>query len=40
MPQSRSPKRHAAAEASVQATRRPRGEPRRLLLDAARELFA
>lgn len=38
MPQSRSPKRQA--EAPVQATRRPRGEPRRLLLDAARELFA
>jgi AcrR family transcriptional regulator len=26
--------------ASTKATRRPRGEPRRLLLDAARELFA
>ena len=40
MPQSRSAKRQAAAETSVQATRRPRGEPRRLLLDAARTLFA
>jgi AcrR family transcriptional regulator len=37
----RSPrKEQTAAEASVQATRRPRGEPRRLLLDAARKLFA
>jgi AcrR family transcriptional regulator len=32
-----SPKKRAAAEAPV---RRPRGEPRRLLLDAARTLFA
>ena len=31
---------HAAAGTSARATRRPRGEPRRLLLDAARELFA
>jgi AcrR family transcriptional regulator len=36
VPERRSPKKPAAA----QATRRPRGEPRRLLLDAARELFA
>jgi AcrR family transcriptional regulator len=36
VPERRSPKKQAAA----QATRRPRGEPRRLLLDAARELFA
>jgi AcrR family transcriptional regulator len=36
VPQRPSPKR----EESVQAIRRPRGEPRRLLLDAARELFA
>jgi AcrR family transcriptional regulator len=35
-----SPKKTAAAQASNQAVRRPRGEPRRLLLDAARELFA
>jgi AcrR family transcriptional regulator len=35
-----SPKKQAAAELSVQAIRRPRGEPRRLLLNAARELFA
>jgi AcrR family transcriptional regulator len=33
-------KKQPAAEASVQPLRRPRGEPRRLLLDAARELFA
>jgi AcrR family transcriptional regulator len=36
VPERRSPKKQAA----VQTTRRPRGEPRRLLLDAARELFA
>jgi AcrR family transcriptional regulator len=30
----------ADAKATVRATRRPRGEPRRLLLDAARDLFA
>ena len=35
MPQRPSPKK-----GSVQTIRRPRGEPRRLLLDAARELFA
>jgi AcrR family transcriptional regulator len=33
-------KKQPAAQASVQPLRRPRGEPRRLLLDAARELFA
>jgi AcrR family transcriptional regulator len=33
-------KKQPAAGASVQPLRRPRGEPRRLLLDAARELFA
>jgi AcrR family transcriptional regulator len=32
--------KQAAAGASARATRRPRGEPRRLLLDAARDLFA
>ena len=37
MPQRRSP---ASRSASAPAVRRPRGEPRRLLLDAARELFA
>jgi AcrR family transcriptional regulator len=36
----RSPKKQALAGISAQASRRPRGEPRRLLLDAARELFA
>ena len=40
MPQRRSPNKQAAAGASAQTSRRPRGEPRRLLLDAARELFA
>jgi AcrR family transcriptional regulator len=40
VPQRRSPKKQTAAETSVQPIRRPRGEPRRLLLDAARELFA
>src|SRR5208283_4392242 len=29
-----------AARTAVRATRRPRGEPRRLLLDAARDLFS
>jgi AcrR family transcriptional regulator len=33
-------KKRPAAEASVQSLRRPRGEPRRLLLDTARALFA
>jgi AcrR family transcriptional regulator len=37
VPQGRSAKKQAAP---VQSIRRPRGEPRRLLLDAARELFA
>jgi AcrR family transcriptional regulator len=37
VPQRRSPKKQAAAEVPV---RRQRGEPRRLLLDAARTLFA
>jgi AcrR family transcriptional regulator len=37
VPQRRSPKKQAAAEVTV---RRARGEPRRLLLDAARTLFA
>jgi AcrR family transcriptional regulator len=37
VPQRRSPKKQATAEVPV---RRPRGEPRRLLLDAARTLFA
>lgn len=33
-------KKRAATQATVAPLRRPRGEPRRLLLDAARELFA
>lgn len=33
-------KRTAAGNSAARATRRPRGEPRRLLLDAARELFS
>ncbi len=37
MPQGRSAKKQPAP---AQSSRRPRGEPRRLLLDAARELFA
>lgn len=37
MPQSPSDRKRASKQAPV---RRPRGEPRRLLLDAARELFA
>ncbi|MDQ1571363.1 MAG: hypothetical protein QOF79_2037 [Actinomycetota bacterium] len=40
MPQRRSTKKQVAAEAPVQTVRRQRGEPRRLLLDAARTLFA
>jgi AcrR family transcriptional regulator len=40
VPQRTSIKKQTAAESSVRAVRRPRGEPRRLLLDAARELFA
>jgi AcrR family transcriptional regulator len=38
VPQRHSPSKRAGA-ASVRATRRPRGEARRLLLDAARDLF-
>ena len=34
------PTSRAAAGTPARATRRPRGEPRRLLLDAARDLFA
>jgi AcrR family transcriptional regulator len=34
------PQRPSPKKESVQTIRRPRGEPRRLLLDAARELFA
>ena len=40
VPQRTSIKKQTAAESSVRAVRRARGEPRRLLLDAARELFA
>jgi len=40
VPQRTSINKQTAAESSVRAVRRPRGEPRRLLLDAARELFA
>ncbi|KUH90649.1 TetR/AcrR family transcriptional regulator [Mycobacterium sp. IS-1556] len=40
MPQRGSPKKSARSAASSAAVRRPRGEARRLLLDAARELFA
>ena len=40
MPQRPSAGRRTAAQPPVPATRRPRGEPRRLLLDAARALFA
>lgn len=40
MPQRRSSKKHTSAEIAGQPNRRPRGEARRLLLDAARELFA
>ena len=40
MPQRPSTKKQMAAEAPTQAKRRPRGAPRRLLLDAARDLFA
>ncbi|BBX03340.1 TetR family transcriptional regulator [Mycolicibacterium moriokaense] len=34
------PQRRSSAKQTSEATRRPRGEARRLLLDAARELFA
>ena len=40
MPQRPSTKKQMVAEVATQATRRPRGAPRRLLLDAARDLFA
>ena len=40
MAQRTSPRKRGAAKTSVQPARRPRGEPRRLLLDAARDLFA
>lgn len=40
MGQRSSTKDQISAEPSAHATRRPRGEPRRLLLDAARTLFA
>jgi AcrR family transcriptional regulator len=43
VPQRQAPKKRSAttpSKASASPARRPRGEPRRLLLDAARELFA
>lgn len=40
MPQRPTRKEQNAAAMSAQGTRRPRGAPRRLLLDAARKLFA
>ncbi len=40
MPQRPSTKNETPAETPAQATRRPHGAPRRLLLDAARDLFA
>lgn len=40
MPQRSSAQRRGTARLPAPATRRPRGEPRRLLLDAARDLFA
>src|SRR5258707_15456910 len=40
VPQRRSINKQPAAESPVRGVRGPRGEPRRLLLDAARELFA
>lgn len=40
MSQRPSTKKPIASDAPAQATRRPRGAPRRLLLDAARDLFA
>jgi AcrR family transcriptional regulator len=40
VPDRPSAKKQPSKQASVQTTRRPRGEPRRLLLDAARALFA
>ncbi len=40
MPQRPPTKKQMAAEAPARVTRRPRGAPQRLLLDAARDLFA
>jgi AcrR family transcriptional regulator len=40
VPERPSTKKQIAADIPAQATRRPRGAPRRLLLDAARALFA
>ena len=40
MPQRPAADKHVATTTPARATRRPRGEPRRLLLDAARDLFA
>jgi AcrR family transcriptional regulator len=40
VPQRPSSEKRATTKTSAATTRRPRGEPRRLLLDAARELFA
>jgi AcrR family transcriptional regulator len=40
VPQRQPPGKRSATNVSVATGRRPRGEPRRLLLDAARELFA
>jgi AcrR family transcriptional regulator len=40
VPQRQSPGKRSATKASAAPVRRQRGEPRRLLLDAARELFA
>jgi len=40
VPQRASTKKQTAAETQARGTRRPRGAPRRLLLDAARDLFA
>jgi AcrR family transcriptional regulator len=40
VPQRRPANRQPSSEVPVSASRRPRGEARRLLLDAARELFA
>ena len=40
MPQRPSTKKQMVAKTAAQGTRRPRGAPRRLLLEAARDLFA
>jgi AcrR family transcriptional regulator len=40
VPQRQSSEKRVATKSSAPTSRRPRGEPRRLLLDAARELFA